>query len=91
VRGQVIDALGGPKPHTQVRAISTDRRDNRYYVPTTRTDEQGNYELKFIRAGEQRIQTDPFWLDAADAPTKSTRTLMLKPGEEVEGVELVSQ
>lgn len=90
VRGKVVDVLCRPKPHTQVRAISTDDRDNRYYVPTTRTDEQGNYELKFIRAGEQRIQTDPFWLAPNQAPTKSSRTLTLKAGEEIEGVELVS-
>jgi len=91
VRGQVVDVLGRPKSHTQVRAISTDGRDNRYYVPTTKTDEQGNYELKFIRAGEQRIQTDPFWLQADQAPGKSTRTLTLKAGEEIEGIELVAQ
>ncbi len=91
VRGKAVDVLGRPKPHAQVRAIGTDGLDNRYYVPSTKTDEQGNYELKFIRAGEQRIQAGPFWLDADQAPGKSTRTLTLASGEEVGGIDLVSQ
>ena len=74
-----------------MRAIGTDGLDNRYYVPSTKTDEQGNYELKFIRPGEHRIQAEPFWLDAEQAPGKSTRTMGLEAGQEVMGIDLVSQ
>lgn len=91
VRGKVVDVLGRPKPYAQVRAIGTEGLDNRYYVPSTKTDAEGNYELKFIRPGEHRIQTEPFWLAADQAPGKSTQTMQLKAGKVIEDVELVSE
>ncbi|TVQ02744.1 MAG: carboxypeptidase regulatory-like domain-containing protein, partial [Planctomycetaceae bacterium] len=89
VRGRALDGAGLPKPFTQVRAVGTDGLDNRYYVPTTKTDEQGNYELKFIRPGEHRVQIQPFWLAADDAPNKSTRTVTVQPGDELEKIDFV--
>ena len=59
----------------EVRAAAVDKRDNRYYVPTTRTDENGNYELRFISPGEQHIQVEPFWLQADQAPKGSTQVV----------------
>jgi beta-lactamase regulating signal transducer with metallopeptidase domain/protocatechuate 3,4-dioxygenase beta subunit len=89
VRGQVLDAAQRPKPFTQVRAIGTDGLDNRYYVPSTKTDEQGHYELKFIRAGEHRIQVEPFWLSPDQAPEKSTHTVTVDAGGEIDQLDFV--
>jgi len=60
VRGRVVDTAGNPKAHVRVRAAAADRRDNRYYLPTTRADENGEYELRFVSPGEQYIQVEPF-------------------------------
>jgi hypothetical protein len=61
--------------------------ENRYYDPTTRTGEDGRYELRFVRPGEQFIQVAPFWLDAKQAPPGTSRPLTLEPSESRDGVE----
>ncbi len=86
VRGRVTDAAGRAVAELEVRASATDRAENRYYDPTVKTSADGSYELKFIRPGEQFIQVGPFWLDARNAPGKSSRTLTLTKGEAKEGV-----
>lgn len=90
-KGKVVDGAGNPAAHVEVRAMMTDGRDNRYYVPTTKTDKDGNYELKFIRPGEAMIQCEPFWLDPNQAPSGSTQTVDLKAGETNENVDLTSK
>ena len=90
VRGKVVDADGKPVAGREVRAEPTDRRENRYYDPTTTTKADGTFELKFVRPAEQWIQAAPFWLDAKQSPADSTRTLTLVPGQVVEGVTLVA-
>ena len=90
MKGQVLDDSGNPLPDKQVRAISTDGLDNRYYVPETRTDKDGKYELKFIRPTEMMIQTEPFWLQPGQAPGKSSQTITLDPKEVKEGIDLTS-
>jgi protocatechuate 3,4-dioxygenase beta subunit len=72
VKGTVLDEKGQPKPNVEVRAAAVDMRDNRYYVPTTKTDQDGRYELKFVAPGRQHIQVAPFWLRADEAPNAST-------------------
>jgi beta-lactamase regulating signal transducer with metallopeptidase domain len=91
VRGKVVDAAGKPVARREVRAHAADKCENRYYDPTTRTKEDGTFELRFVRPGEHHIQAAPFWLDAEQAPGKSTRKLTLKEGETVEKVELVAE
>jgi len=88
VRGKVVDAQGKPVAHREVRAHAADELENRYYDPTTQTREDGTFELRFIRPGDQLIQAAPFYLDAEQAPPDSTRRLHLKAGATVEGVEL---
>jgi beta-lactamase regulating signal transducer with metallopeptidase domain/protocatechuate 3,4-dioxygenase beta subunit len=88
VRGKVVDEDGKPVAHREVRASAADKLENRYYDPTTTTREDGTFELRFIRPGEQYIQVAPFWLFAEQAPDKTTRKLKLKAGETVEGVRL---
>jgi protocatechuate 3,4-dioxygenase beta subunit len=90
VRGRVLDAAGQPVAGREVRASSADKRENRYYDPTTRTKADGTFELRFISAGDQSIQVEPFWLDAQQAPPGTSRTLTLVEGETREGVELTA-
>ena len=71
--------------------MTTDGRDNRYYVPTTETAEDGTFELGHVRPGETLVQVAPFWLDPTDAPPGTSRTVPAAAGEAVEGVELIAQ
>lgn len=86
VRGQVTNVLGTPRPHVKVRAVAVDKRDNWYYHPETETDEEGRYELRFIRPGKQFIQIEPYWLDAEQAETETTRIVKLQPNSVEEEV-----
>ncbi|WP_442485648.1 carboxypeptidase regulatory-like domain-containing protein [Aeoliella sp. SH292] len=83
VRGRVLNAAGEPIAQTLVRAVPTNKLDNRYYNPEVRTDDEGRYELKFIQPGENLIQAEPFWLQAEMAPAGTSRTVDLKAGEEL--------
>ncbi len=90
VRGKVVDAEGRPVVGREVRAHAADRLENRYYDPTTRTKADGTFELRFVRPGEQWVQVAPHWLNGADAPPGTSRTLTLRAGQVVENVELVA-
>jgi hypothetical protein len=88
VKGKAVNADGTPAVGKRVQATTNDGKDNRYYVPETRTDEEGNFELKFVRAGEVRVQVEPFWLQSNGGPGSSTQSIALEAGESKEGVEL---
>ncbi len=90
VRGKVVDPQGNPIAHRQVRASSVDKLENRYYDPTTTAKEDGAFELRFIRPGEQYIQVAPFWLSAEAAPTASTKQVTLEAGQELNDVQLTA-
>ena len=68
MRGKVLDANGKPVVGHEVKAQAADKRENRYYDPTTKTNERGEFELRFVRAGKQIIQAEPFWLVAEQGP-----------------------
>lgn len=90
VRGKVVDEKGKPAAYREVRASAADKLENRYYDPTTTTKEDGSFELRFIRPGENYIQVAPFFLTAEHAPPKTTQKLQLNAGETVENVQLVA-
>ena len=86
VKGRVLlngKGVGG----RDVRAHAFDKRENRYYDPTTQTRDDGTFELKFIRPGKHYVQVEPFWLTAEDAP-QGSKEVELKAGEVLEGIEL---
>jgi hypothetical protein len=87
VRGRVTGPDGRPVARREVRASAADRMENRYYDPTVTTADNGSYELKFARAGEQFIHVAPFSLDARQAPEGTSHTVNLKPGETNDGVD----
>ena len=91
VRGKVVDGEGKPLAHCDVRAHAADKLENRYYDPTTKTDRDGRFELKFVRPGEQFIQAAPFWLQAEQAPAASTKRLTVASGQTVDDVVLMSE
>jgi hypothetical protein len=72
------DEAGKPLVGREVRASAADKLENRYYDPTTKTDKNGDFELRFIRPGEQFIQAAPFfWTNVPPGGM----TLKLKEGE----------
>ena len=78
VRGHVKDETGKALAHREVRASAADKLENRYYDPTTTTDKNGDFELRFIRPGDQFIQAAPFfWCNVPEGGM----TLKLKEGE----------
>ena len=74
-----------------MRAAAKAQNDNRYYVPTTRTDAEGNFELKFVAPGEHYVQVAPFWLDPVEAPGGSSQTVTVTGDAPVEGVALIGK
>jgi hypothetical protein len=91
VRGIVTDEAGSPKKNIKVRASAKDKLDNRYYVPETKTVEDGSFELKFIHPGLQIINCEPYWINAEDSPPGTFVVLDIKEAETTTGVVLRSK
>jgi beta-lactamase regulating signal transducer with metallopeptidase domain len=89
VRGKVVDGDGNAVPNHRVRTHAVDKLENRYYDPETRTDENGQFELKIVRHGEHFVQADPFWLRDERADGEASKRITVKAGETVEGIVLV--
>ncbi|MEJ7595849.1 MAG: carboxypeptidase-like regulatory domain-containing protein [Planctomycetaceae bacterium] len=88
VRGKVSVPDGQSVKGLTVRAHAHDNRGNRYYDPTTRTDQNGEFEIGFIRPGEHYIQVEPFQMNAEDAPSESSVIVEVSEGETKDGIEL---
>jgi protocatechuate 3,4-dioxygenase beta subunit len=88
VSGSVVDAAGKPVANREVRAVAADLLENRYYDPTTRTDKNGRFELKFVRPGEHNIQAAPFWLRAKNAPDGTSVRVKAEAGQTTADVKL---
>jgi hypothetical protein len=89
VRGRVVDAQGKPVADRDVRVQAMDRRENRYYDPTVRTNAEGLFEIKFIRPGEHFVQVSPFG-DPEIMPQGSTRFVKIAEGQTIESQELLA-
>jgi protocatechuate 3,4-dioxygenase beta subunit len=89
VRGRVLDTSGKPVVNREVRTSAEDTMENRYYDPTTKTDAEGRFELKFVRPGTHFVQLHPFYLTAKDAPEGTSHTIHVKAGDSVEGIQFV--
>ena len=90
VHGRAVDQQGNPVAKREVRASAYDKMGNRYYDPTTRTDDQGYFKLDFIRPGKHYIQVAPFWLSATEAPEGTSKLVELKEGETIKDVQLTT-
>jgi protocatechuate 3,4-dioxygenase beta subunit len=91
VRGHVVDESGKPLAGRDVRASAADRLENRYYDPTTKTDANGDFVLKFIRPGDQFIEAAPFWLREDDPPKGHSIKVTLNAGDAKAGVNLTAR
>ena len=88
VRGRVKATDGRKLGGLEVRAHAYDKRGNRYYDPTTKTKDDGTFELSFIRPGKHYIQVEPMWRNAEEAPPLSSAIIELAEGETKAGIEL---
>lgn len=86
IRGKIIGR--GDLEGKEVRAVNTDMLDNRYYVPTAKTQKDGTFEIRCVRPGETMVQVEPFWLDPRQAPDASNKIVDVKEGGTIEGIEL---
>jgi protocatechuate 3,4-dioxygenase beta subunit len=89
VRGKVVDADDKPVPKHRVRTHAADKLENRYYDPETRTNENGEFELRFVRPGEHFVQADPFWLVAEQADGDASQRITVEAGQTVDGIKLI--
>ena len=88
VRGRVVDRQGHPVAHRLVRALAADKMES-FYDPTTRTNADGTFELRSVRAGRQIIEVGPFRGD--EAPAGSTAKAIAAPDAPVTGLLLTAQ
>lgn len=89
IKGRVVSASGRNVKGLRVGSQAADLLVNRYYDPTTKTKEDGTFELKFVRPGENYIRVDPFHFIATSGLPGTWEKLDLKSGEVYEDVELV--
>lgn len=53
VRGVVMDKSGRPAAGRKVCAHAFDRLESIYYDPAAETDQEGRFEIKFVRPGQK--------------------------------------
>ncbi|WP_165221564.1 M56 family metallopeptidase [Aquisphaera insulae] len=87
VRGRVTDVAGQPIADREVFAIAADRLEDRNFNPAATTNQDGVYELKFVRPGMQFVHVSPIFYDANWTPDTGSQTLDLSAGETREGVD----
>ena len=88
VRGQVTAEAGGNVKGLEVRAHASDQLGNYYYAPSTRTKEDGTFEIGFVRPGKHYIQVEPNWKNPEDGPEGSWVIVEVNTGETTAGIEL---
>jgi len=91
VRGRVVDGAGAPLADHRVRTQAADRLANRYYDPQTTTDENGEFELRFVRPGRHYVQADPFWLVADGGESPASKLVTTDPAQPVVDVVLTPE
>ena len=77
VRGQIITNGRPLKVGASVSAQAKDLLENRYYNPTALVNEDGTFELKYVRAGQHTIRFEQVTID-----------IVLELGQTLDGVEL---
>lgn len=76
VRGQIITNGRPLKVGASVSAQAKDLLENRYYNPTALVNEDGTFELKYVRAGQHTIRFEQVTID-----------IVLELGQTLDGVE----
>jgi hypothetical protein len=55
IRGRVVDEHGEPQVGVLVQATASDRLEHVYYHPSTRSDDDGRFELRCVRPGKHLL------------------------------------
>jgi hypothetical protein len=87
IRGRVLANLKTPVPDKEVRAADVLGHENRYYVPTTKSDAKGNFELKFVAPGRRFVQLTNT-LNPKDAAADTSKIVDVKEGETIENIQI---
>ncbi len=90
VKGRVVTPSGKGSSGIIVRATAADFCGNRYFNPSTVTDEKGLFVLEYLRPGKHYIQAEPFWLNPKQAPTRSCKLVEVLPDSSPNDILLVS-
>lgn len=88
VRGKVLDAQGKPIANQIVKSQPDDWMENRYYDPATKTNDKGEFELKFVRAGEQYVQIGPPSRSPGFPLSSEIAKVTADPAQPVDGIVL---
>lgn len=80
VRGRVVDSLGKPVAKVYVQTTATDWLESNYYNPSIRSDDEGRFELRFVRPGRHLVHG---WMRVRDSEKDGPkyRAVDVKPGE----------
>jgi protocatechuate 3,4-dioxygenase beta subunit len=81
IKGKVVNRAGEPVSNKAVRVIATDSRDSRYVAPETKSDKDGNFELKFVRPGDVLVQVEPFYMRSSDGHMSAIDSTPVTIGE----------
>lgn len=91
IQGVVIDKQGNPVADAIVEVKYPERRYNRYYRPETKSDENGNFTLSHVSAGDMlvivpRNSTTIYHPTKCEWPEHYFESVSLSEGETVTGV-----
>jgi hypothetical protein len=90
VRGHVVDEDGNPVVGREVRAVPSDLLEDMNNEPTARTDQNGDFELKYVRPTSQMIQVAPFVFRMNQIPQGTSVKVDLTEGQTLDGVNLTA-
>jgi hypothetical protein len=90
IRGQVLIDGEPAGPGKEVGSADSVRHSNRYYTPTTKTDAEGRFELKFVDPGKQVVGIDWAWLNADINGVGPFKLVEVEEGATIDDVEIRS-
>ena len=91
IRGKVTDAAGKPMFGQIVRAQAADKLENRYYDPETKTNEKGEFEFKFVRAGEHFVQVGEIYANTDGPQSLAWMKVTVNPDKPLEEIVLTPE
>ena len=84
IRGRAVNTAGEPVVGQTVYARADDKLENRYYDPQATTDQEGRFELRFVRPGRQTVFLISSREGTTPAKRAAERTIELPEGGTVD-------
>jgi hypothetical protein len=80
IRGRTVDEQGKPVANVYLQITACDLMENRYYNPATRSDKDGQFELRLVRPGRNMVHG---WMSVPipEKPDDKTPVVEVKAGE----------